>query len=100
MAFGSKQDPSLSVWKGPRAVNSLINCGGIFSFFLLELDVGALDSASSVDQLVGCGVWKDDHDENMNSFKLFAIFGGLGMESFRKRLTQGELGVHKEKARV
>ena len=54
----------------------------IFVFFLLELEGGALDSASSVDQLVGCGVWKDVHHENMNSFELFAILGGLGMESF------------------
>ena len=76
----------------------------IFVFFLLELEGGALDSASSVDQLVGCGIWKDVHHENMNSFELFAIFGRAGNGVFlrgsglsRKRLPQGELGVQRRK---
>ena len=82
MAFGSEQDPLLFVWNGPPAVNSLIIADMIFSFFLLELEDDTLDYASLVDQLVECGVWKDDNHENMSSNALFAILGGLRMESF------------------
>ena len=82
MTFGSEQDPLLFVWKGPPAVNSLIIADVIFSFYLLELEDDTLYYAISVDQLVGCGVWKDDNHENMSPFELFAILVGLRMESF------------------
>ena len=82
MTFGSEQDPLLFVWKGPPAVNSLIIADVIFSFYILELEDDSLYYASSVDQLEGCGVWKDDNHENMSSFELFALLGGLRMESF------------------
>ena len=54
----------------------------IFGIFLLELEGGMLDSASSVDRIVGYGIWKDDSDENMNCFESFAIFGGQQMMLF------------------
>ena len=66
-----------------------------------------MDSASLVDQLVGCGVWKDDNHESMTSFALFAILEGLRMESFRgdQAFQEGDFpkeswACREEKARV